>query len=284
MNSTNSSALGGCLAFLLTGVGCVACLAIIVPDAKEDTEQTEQIEYPTRKLDFKTLERKDYSIGNRSRWSIDVTASSVDLSSHERVWIVMNAAVREHRRNWPDVVDASLYESRDGDVVSIAKITYAPDGCGWVGENCNQNLWTGVMVELDPSKLINGERFNVPMKAIDLPPNWHKWGMPSERQIDAAADKKCRQNVNCWGRKHIVEATVLCQKLVENRSLYIYEWTDGWIGGKLENWVWENKVDGTIRYWGDNVRFQNGFGAWQQMTYFCVYNPVLKSARLTEIR
>ena len=35
----------------------------------------------------------------------------------------------------------------------------------------------------------------------------------------------------------------------------------------------QDRTDGSISYTGDEIRFQNGFGAWSQMTYWCHYNP-----------
>ena len=59
-------------------------------------------------------------------------------------------------------------------------------------------------------------------------------------------------------------------------ALYDFEWTDGFLGSKLTHYRWMaagGKERGVITYVGNEVKFQNGFGAWLPMIYECDYDP-----------
>ena len=47
---------------------------------------------------------------------------------------------------------------------------------------------------------------------------------------------------------------------------------------------WKNEDRGILTYIGDKIRFQNGFGAWQDMIYECDYDPSTKSAMDVRVR
>ena len=61
--------------------------------------------------------------------------------------------------------------------------------------------------------------------------------------------------------------------MIESTAKYDYEWTDGWLGTKLARYRWEDRKAGSVSYTGDKIKFQNGFGAWQKMTYWCHFDP-----------
>lgn len=100
---------------------------------------------------------------------------------------------------------------------------------------------------------------------------------PSARR-GSSKELACRQELQCWGDKHSLRATLACQPLIENSARYNYEWTDGWLGAKLTRFRWKKRKAGLISYYGDKVKFQNGFGAWVRMAYWCDYNPASKTA------
>ena len=77
-----------------------------------------------------------------------------------------------------------------------------------------------------------------------------------------------------------MDATVTCEVLIERMAKYDYEWTNGFLKRKLQRWRWEDRVVDTIAYTGNRVKFQNGFGAWQHMTYWCFYDPESEIARV----
>jgi hypothetical protein len=41
--------------------------------------------------------------------------------------------------------------------------------------------------------------------------------------------------------------------------------------------VGDDQTKGTLTYVGDDLKFQNGFGAWAQMTYSCIFDPATKT-------
>jgi len=92
---------------------------------------------------------------------------------------------------------------------------------------------------------------------------------PAPEKKDAA----CRQNLRCWGEKHLINASVRCDDQVEAMAQYSAEWTDGFFEPKFSRYKWLSQPAGTVTYFGDKVRFQNGFGAWQNMVYACDYDP-----------
>jgi hypothetical protein len=90
-------------------------------------------------------------------------------------------------------------------------------------------------------------------------------------------NETCSMDLHCWGEKHAIEATFACKPLVERLAKYQFEWTDGWLDTKFTKYGWNDQNTGVVTYVGDKIKFQNGFGAWQYMTYRCDYNPNTKT-------
>lgn len=93
---------------------------------------------------------------------------------------------------------------------------------------------------------------------------------PSASPISEA---ECKKSLQCWGDRHSGRATVACTRAVEAQAEYQAEWTDGALESKFPTFGWADQSRGTLRYRGDKVKFQNGFGAWKNMRYACLYNP-----------
>lgn len=95
---------------------------------------------------------------------------------------------------------------------------------------------------------------------------------PSAEQLaqEAAA---CKQDLQCWGDKNGVSASVYCKTPVEKLAKYSAKWTDGMLDSKFSHFRWLNKDKGHITYIGDKIQFQNGFGAMQNHVYECDYDP-----------
>ena len=73
-------------------------------------------------------------------------------------------------------------------------------------------------------------------------------------------DQDCRENF-------ATEAEVRCPSHIEDLAKYDHEWTDGILGPKFARA--SDLGGGLVMYSGDEVKFQNGFGAWQKMSYSC---------------
>ena len=48
----------------------------------------------------------------------------------------------------------------------------------------------------------------------------------------------------------------------------------------FSKYEWKKKPKDIVAYFGEDVKFQNGFGAWARMTYWCSYNPETKAAEV----
>ncbi|WP_186415377.1 hypothetical protein [Pannonibacter sp. P2PFMT1] len=96
-------------------------------------------------------------------------------------------------------------------------------------------------------------------------------------QIAAANDAACGQNLKCVADKAWAEASVYCQDYVERRAKFQFEWTDGFLERKFSRYRWHNAKEQQVTFIGDKVKFQNGFGAWQNMIYSCDYDTKTKT-------
>ncbi|WP_157928943.1 hypothetical protein [Pararhizobium haloflavum] len=92
---------------------------------------------------------------------------------------------------------------------------------------------------------------------------------------DEAED--CRQDISCHGEKFVTEASVRCTGLIEGLANYDYEWTNGWLSPKFSRLQWVDREAGIVSYIGDEIKFQNGFGAWQYHTYRCNFDTELEA-------
>ena len=244
---------------------------------------------PPNPIDHKytLIEERDSSFGKRVRIIVEVAASDTATTQEARALTAMNAAVDAHRRTWPHVVTARVWFSADQNVL-MARATYAPDGCGWSGEPCKQSLWTDVDASTDnpPYEEHEGTKFPRRRSAFHLSTDLQNWGRPSEWVTEQHKELACRNDLQCWGDKHSLRATSVCRPLIENSAKYDYEWTDGWLGAKLTKFRWKSRKTGVISYYGDQIKFQNGFGAWMRIGYWCDYNPATEtaSARVFERR
>ncbi len=101
---------------------------------------------------------------------------------------------------------------------------------------------------------------------------------PAEDAVDMAADREaeeaaCREDIQCWGDEHVFTAAVACEPIIERMAEYTMEWTDGWTEPKFGYFRWKDQDAGVVTFMGDKARFQNGFGAWSNVTYECDYDP-----------
>ena len=211
---------------------------------------------------YVVIKEKDRSFGNiRSRITLEVEVPDT-RDPREVLEAMMQAAVDRHRRDWPDAVKVRLWNNYEKDQVIQNSLNYAPDGCGWSGDPCSRPTWTD---------LHTGE----------IPPDMLDFGKLEKTEIDEAEDVICRNDLQCWGEKHALRATFVCEPLIESFAKYAHNWTDGWFGAKLERFRWNDRTKGSISYSGDEIEFQNGFGGWQKMTYWCHYDPATEQAEVS---
>ena len=109
---------------------------------------------------------------------------------------------------------------------------------------------------------------------MTVPSRLEQLGHLDEQEQEEAQDKACRTSLQCWGDKHSVAASLHCPDYVERLAKYDHEWTDGWLGTKFSRFAWKDRKQGSITYIGDQIKFQNGFGAWVPHTYHCDFDPL----------
>lgn len=97
-------------------------------------------------------------------------------------------------------------------------------------------------------------------------------------RVEAAAKEaeqaECRQELSCWAEEHLLAASFACDGPVEDLARYDFEWTDGFLGMKFSHYRWKDVDGGVVTYIGDQIKFQNGFGASQNHVYECDYDTV----------
>lgn len=82
----------------------------------------------------------------------------------------------------------------------------------------------------------------------------------------------CRRKALCWGEKNLAKASVYCASSIVKLAKYDHKWTDSWYKHKFYMMAWKDQKAGIITYGGDRLKFQNGFGAYQNYMYKCDYD------------
>jgi hypothetical protein len=101
-------------------------------------------------------------------------------------------------------------------------------------------------------------------------------GPSTQATVTAAAtleqQQQCDADAKCFAERYAGDAVGPCRRSVERLAKYDFEWTDGLLGRKFS--VYERHTDNPqiVTYSGDQIKFQNGFGAWQIMFYDCDYD------------
>lgn len=98
----------------------------------------------------------------------------------------------------------------------------------------------------------------------------------SQGASDPVAERRLHMNDPIWlGEKYTTEASIFCKDEIEKLARYKFEWTDGWSELKFNQYNKSRTFGpGIIRVYGDKIKFQNGFGAFQSMTYQCDYDAI----------
>jgi len=118
---------------------------------------------------------------------------------------------------------------------------------------------------------VSQERYDRAMKKIA------EQQKETEKKMKEMEDVKCRADLQCWGDKNAGAASRKCRELVEKHAKYQFEWTDGALESKFPLFAWKDESRRTLSYFGDRIKFQNGFGAWQFMKYQCDYDPATET-------
>lgn len=60
-----------------------------------------------------------------------------------------------------------------------------------------------------------------------------------------------------------------CPPIIERMAKYDFEWTEGILGFKFRPRHLKSDKPNTRVFVGDSLKLQNGFGAWQNVIYYC---------------
>ena len=89
-------------------------------------------------------------------------------------------------------------------------------------------------------------------------------------------EENCRKDAQCWSERYRLQALPLCEHFVEREARYEMQWTNGLLQPKfLAGARWSahaGQQKGLVDFIGDQAKFQNGFGAWQNVVYVCTYD------------
>lgn len=128
-------------------------------------------------------------------------------------------------------------------------------------------------------------RLNFAIKQIPAPAPAPKPIKPAARATAATSDRpapvsdaQCRADPNCWIPRHELRLASACRPAVERLAKWDFEWTDGWLESKFSTFRLVPSRPGSILATGDKIKMQNGFGAWQRVSYICVYDPATGQA------
>lgn len=110
---------------------------------------------------------------------------------------------------------------------------------------------------------------------ISLPEIWRqqrtgqlaKW-RAEEAASAAAKEQDCVADEGCFTKRYEVDARQKCQPALEAYAKFDLKWS-------IEPFFFSAYVDrreGTIRYSGNSLQLQNGFGTWQRYRYECLYS------------
>ena len=111
-----------------------------------------------------------------------------------------------------------------------------------------------------------------------------------EREKAAQEVEERKEAIREWGDDHRIAAKIQCEKAIEQRAQYDFEWTQGWGGRIFAGWTAEDPANPSERfpaitestllvYAGDKIRFQNAFGAFRNYRYACYYHPESETVR-----
>jgi len=87
-----------------------------------------------------------------------------------------------------------------------------------------------------------------------------------------AEQARCDADDACFSKPYEAEARQQCKPVIEAYARYDREWTDGFSGPSTFFSAYVDRNAGTIRFTGNQLKLQNGFGAWRRYRYECLFD------------
>ncbi|ELC7446969.1 hypothetical protein RJO84_004255 [Enterobacter hormaechei] len=84
-------------------------------------------------------------------------------------------------------------------------------------------------------------------------------------------EAQCNKDAYCYYTHH-ENAEYLCSTKIPKLAKYKFEWTDGITEPKFNRTGWQDETKHIVRISGDKATAQNGFGATQNIVYYCIFN------------
>lgn len=104
-----------------------------------------------------------------------------------------------------------------------------------------------------------------------------------EKRIAEENEAKCFDDVDCYVSKH-ESGDYQCKVAVEESSKYQFKWTDGFSQQKFTASSWYDKSRRLVTLYGHRAQAQNGFGAFKNVQYSCVFNADTGEVLMTNIQ
>lgn len=105
------------------------------------------------------------------------------------------------------------------------------------------------------------------------------------QQIHATAPKPidCGLDAKCIGKHKLsLETITECVTSIEAKAKYRFSWTDDWQNPKFIVYQWKTANKSVLTMAGGQLEVQNGFNAWQKMSYQC--NVLLETGHIIDVK
>jgi hypothetical protein len=108
--------------------------------------------------------------------------------------------------------------------------------------------------------------------------------LQAEKQRKAEAEASCRADLKCFIESEMRYANAYCPEYVERLAKYSHEWTNGWLSSKFTRWKWKDQSKRQVTFLGDQIKLQNGFGAWAVHIYECDWDTATQTVLGVRVR
>jgi hypothetical protein len=103
---------------------------------------------------------------------------------------------------------------------------------------------------------------------------------PAEAAAAATADDSCRQDLQCWGKRHNASASMDCLSAIDRETGNRARWDDG-VDLKLRYHRWLDREKGTLVYYGEALSLPDPKGQMVRQRFECEYDPA--AGKLTDL-
>lgn len=101
---------------------------------------------------------------------------------------------------------------------------------------------------------------------------------PSAKELE-----DCKKDLLCWAKHNITSAALSCGNAIERQAKYAFEWKTTSFEWQYDRYLWGEEQHQSITYIGDQIRFQNVFGAMENMIYRCKFNIEANEVESVEV-